>query len=383
MSLRKLLWYLFWWTPVLLNAHDTLAVQLDASHADADGPHVFYRPEGILVKTIVRRDTGAMVITRLFTPGAAVRLTCNVGETGDRFTFRLRDSFGVEPDAFPLPGRMLVLSDIEGNFAAFKAMLLGAGVIDENFRWIFGSGHLVLLGDYFDRGLSVTECLWLAYKLESEALAAGGRLHFVLGNHEVLNLAGNTQYVRRKYLENAQLLDIPYDRWYDGETELGRWLRTKHAVVKVGEYVFCHGGISSTLARSGLPFDDINRVARQYLGIPYPAIAPADGQAVFSTDTGIFWYRGVARYKATADEVTEALLYAGARYMVIGHTLMPDISALYDGRVLCTDLFHEENIRQGVVKTLWIENGRYSSLNSLGKRMPVVHVAPPISRGEK
>ena len=34
------------------------------------------------------------------------------------------------------------------------------GIIDKNLNWKFGKGHLVVLGDIFDRGSMVTEVLW-------------------------------------------------------------------------------------------------------------------------------------------------------------------------------------------------------------------------------
>ena len=40
---------------------------------------------------------------------------------------------------------MLVISDIEGNFEAFRKLLQGNGVIDENFNWTYGKDHLVLV----------------------------------------------------------------------------------------------------------------------------------------------------------------------------------------------------------------------------------------------
>jgi hypothetical protein len=77
-------------------------------------------------------------------------------------------------------------------------------------------GSLILTGDFFDRGLRVTECLWLMYKLEGEALAAGGRVHFLLGNHEVMNLSGDHTYVRSKYVEGARLMEEVIQRLFRG-----------------------------------------------------------------------------------------------------------------------------------------------------------------------
>lgn len=199
----------------------------DNSKADTDGPHVFYRGNKIAVKYVLRRDTGVIVKALNYTEKKNISLTCQVPETGDSFSFLLREKLSDESTTYPTPPRLLALSDIEGDFLALKTMLIGAKVMDKKFNWTFGNGHLALLGDFFDRGLHVTECLWLLYKLESEAEAVGGKVHFILGNHEVLNLQGNSSYVRRKYLENAALIGEEYKRWFDQNSELGRGFAPK------------------------------------------------------------------------------------------------------------------------------------------------------------
>jgi Calcineurin-like phosphoesterase. len=349
----------------------------DPWQAGTDGPLVFYRGPEIVVKYVVVRDTAARVKILKFSSKSEVSLTCQVPESGDSFTFMLRDDYRDEETFYPAPAKLLALSDIEGNFSALKTMLLGAKVMDKQFRWTFGAGHLVLVGDFFDRGLNVTECLWLIYKLEGEAAAAGGKVHFILGNHELLNLQGNTTYVRKKYLANAALLGEEYKFWYDRHSELGRWLRTKNAVERIGDIVYCHGGISPALAATKLSLPDINRISRQNLGKPNEAISDSLAKAVFDPRTGIFWYRGAAKSLASPDDITAVLRYAGAKRMVIGHTMHPDVTALYGGKVICIDLYHEENLRQGFMKTLWVEDGLCYVLDSRGVKTTVFSVNFP------
>lgn len=350
---------------------------LDNSKAGTDGPHVFYRGDKIVVKYVVMRDTGAKAITQVFHDKNTVSLSCAVPETGDKFSFPLRENLQESATVYPESAKILALSDIEGNFTALKMMLQGAGVMDEQFRWIFGAGDLVLDGDFFDRGLNVTECLWLLYKLDGEAQAAGGRVHFILGNHEVINLQANTQYVRRKYLEITKLIGEDYRHWYDKNSELGRWLRTKNAVEKIGNNIFCHGGISTDLAKLGLSLTDINRIARENLGKADYDITDPLARAIFDTKTGIFWYRGLAKDQATPDEVNQILEYAGGKRIVIGHTLQNDVTGLYGGKVICIDLYHEENLREGFIKTLWIEDGYCFALDSNGIKSTVFTMTFP------
>ncbi|MBX2893241.1 MAG: metallophosphoesterase [Saprospiraceae bacterium] len=350
--------------PLPLFAHGEEPID-DRSKADVDGPHVFYRGSNVVVKSVERYDTSTVARTKVYTNKNMVTLTCRIPETGDQFSFKLRDSLAIEPDHYEMPARLLALSDIEGNFKAFKTMLLGAKVIDEQFNWTFGDGHLVLLGDYFDRGLNVTECLWLAYKLEAEAEAAGGKVHFILGNHETMNLEGNTSYVRKKYLENATLINEEYKRWYDNHSELGRWLRTKNAVEKIGTFVFCHGGISPELARTKLTLSEINHITRKNLGVPLESMSGA-ARAIFDYKTGIFWYRSIAKNIVPQEDVNTVLHYASATKMIVAHTIYPDVTALYGGSVICIDVFHDENIRLGFVRTLWVEDGLCYTLDTRG-----------------
>lgn len=359
---------------ILLPALLQGAEPVDPSRADFDGPYVFHKRGKIVTKSVEIRDSMAVLSVKTYEKRSDVALRCTIPATGDIFEFRLQDSLRVEPDHYIEPDKMLVLSDIEGNFQAFKMMLQGAKVIDNHFKWAFGKGHLVLVGDFFDRGLNVTECLWLIYKLESEAAAAGGKVHFILGNHEIINLKGETTYVRRKYIENLRILDEPYHKLYNEQTELGRWLRTKNAVELIGRSVFCHGGISPELVSNRLTMNEINKISRENLGREDPYINSEWAKAIFDQRTGIFWYRKAAKNMLSMEEMTKVLEYADADRMIVGHTLQSDVTAYYKGKLICVDLYHEENIRVGLMKALWLENGTCYIIDSQNNKSGLFYV---------
>ncbi len=346
----------------------------DNSTADFDGPHVFYRAADIVVKSVERHDGAPTprVRERRYALGDEVVLTCTVPQTGDAFQFRLKKRLQLTSCYYPEAERILVISDIEGNFEALKSLLLAAGAIDVQFRWTFGQGHVVFLGDFFDRGLSVTEVLWLIYKLEEEAERAGGGVHYLLGNHEAMNLCNDHRYVRNKYTENARLYGESYARWYDEHSELGRWLRTKNVILRIGKYVFCHGGISPAVAASGVSFEALNNAAHRYLGVPFEHITDPTALHVFHRENGLLWYRAAARGKISPVELENVLAFAGAERMVVGHTLMPEVSAFYGGRLLCVDVLHEEHLRSGNLHTLIIENDEPYILYANGQRKPLL-----------
>lgn len=360
------------------SVHENTILPLHASKAAVDGPHVFYKNHSVVVKAIALDNQQLVLQKKTYPTTQNLVLTCNIPDSDETFSFGIMDSILPPNTVTPqLPEKILVISDIEGNFEAFKRLLLGAGVINSDFSWTFEKGHLVLLGDYLDRGTQVTECLWLAYKLEQEARAVGGEVHFILGNHELLNLAGQAQYVHEKYLKNARAYNEPYENWYSQQTELGRWLRSKNAIEKIGNLLFCHGGISPELVQSGLSLDRINQIAQKYYGKNPSSPDNPERALIFDTMRGPFWYRDMARQKTSQSAVDEALTTYDANHVIIGHTLCKEIQLLYDHKVVCVDVFHEENLRMNLLETLLIEDGKFYKINSNGVKTILYPVFQP------
>ena len=83
--------------------------------------------------------------------------------------------------------RIVAIGDVHGDVDALVSILRKADVIDARNQWIGGKTVLVQLGDVLDRGLKGREVMDLYMALETQAPAGGGRVEFVLGNHEVMN----------------------------------------------------------------------------------------------------------------------------------------------------------------------------------------------------
>ena len=56
--------------------------------------------------------------------------------------------------------KIVCISDIHGQYDLALNILKNNKIIDENLKWNFGDGHMVIVGDIFDRGDKVTELLW-------------------------------------------------------------------------------------------------------------------------------------------------------------------------------------------------------------------------------
>lgn len=337
-----------------------------------DGPYVWFRDSGI-ERLVVSPDAKEPAIrTDLLSRETFNQqwLEVQVGDpTPAQFQVRLRPDHAIPKSTWEMPERLLVTSDLEGNFDAFVRILRSQGAVDETLKWSFGSGHLVVLGDSVDRGNYVPQCLWLIYQLEAEAEAAGGAVHFILGNHEAMNLAGDARYLALKYKWLVQETGLKIEDLYSRDSELGRWLRSKNAMVKIGDRLFVHAGISPLLLERGWQVDEINQVVRDNIG---KTKLEGDGELVVKS-SGPLWYRGLVvekddEPKATLRHVRRALEHFNAKQIVVGHTVVDSISTDFEGGVMRVDLKHPTTRQHGVARALLIENGQDLAVGDDGSR---------------
>ncbi len=337
-----------------------------------DGPYVIYRNDTLFVKYIFGDTVLSTVRIDSLHLSKKDNLTFNVStdEPGKMFSVQLKKKLQPEKTEYKKVTKQVVISDIEGNFNAFRKLLEHSGVIDKDFNWIFGNGHLVLVGDFFDRGEQVTEVLWLIYSLEEKAKAADGYVHFVLGNHEIMNLSGDLRYLPQKYVKNAVLMNENYMGGLYGEnSELGRWIRTKNIVEKIGSTLYTHGGISAEMNRMDITLSKINELSRPF----YPDttyIYPDLKLDIIFSDLGPFWYRGYYKQTRPApiSQIDSTLDKFNVKQISTGHTIIADtISFLHGGKLINTDVHHSA----GHSEALLIEDGRYTRITIEGKKYPI------------
>ena len=302
------------------------------------------------------------------------------GGAVDSFRCCLQPPFIPESSFAEFPEKVVVISDVEGNFTGFYSFLLNNGIIDEKFNWSFGKGHLVLLGDFMDRGDHVTQVLWLIYKLEKEAMQAGGFVHFVLGNHELLNFQYDTRYVNHKYIAIAQMVSgekdnkLAYKQLFSSNNLVYNWLKTKPFILKMGPVVFIHGGLSEEVLSSPKNIVELNEVGRQLLS----------GSEIDSTyrniligPKGLLWFRGLVMdykesYKKLPEEKLDLILHhLQAKTVVLGHTVVPDISADYNGKVFRIDVKHGKAMSSGLTKGLLMEGNTIFAIDDLQNKRPI------------
>ena len=91
--------------------------------------------------------------------------------------------------------RVVAFGDVPGAYTGWTTMLGELGVVEADLNWSGGTTHLVSLGDLIDRGPDSRKVVELLMKLDAQAEQAGGAVHMVLGNHEVMVMTGDLRYV--------------------------------------------------------------------------------------------------------------------------------------------------------------------------------------------
>jgi hypothetical protein len=229
-----------------------------------------------------------------------------------------------------------------------------------------------VLGDVFDRGARVTECLWLLYRLEQEAERAGGRVHLVLGNHEMMVMRDDLRYVHEKYTAGiVRYTGVRYHDLFGPDTELGRWLRTKPIVLRLNDLLFVHAGLAPSVAARGLDIQTLNAAFRESLDLSSVALAFSDLPALLQGSTGPLWYRGyfaLGSGSLSSEALDSVLTFYHAKAVVVGHTEIGQVTRLYEGRVFGIDVSLEQ---LGAFQGLLWQGGEFRVVTGTGSLAPL------------
>lgn len=243
-----------------------------------------------------------------------------------------------EKDVYNNAEKIAAISDIHGQVDIFVQLLEKNGVIDAEHNWTWGKGHLVITGDIFDRGDTVTEALWLVYKLEQQAEKAGGKLHYLLGNHEYMVLRGDERYLHDKYINTLKVVNRDLKALFAEDTVLGRWLRSKSTVIKINGFVFLHGGIHQDFLDLNLSLEEANSQFRHSIGLSKKEVRSHDIYKVLHASTGPIWYRGFFKDGELDQKQIESVLkQLNAKRIVVGHTSMEQLETRFNDKILAID----------------------------------------------
>ena len=255
-----------------------------------------------------------------------------------------------EPCEFDNVERIVAVGDVHGAYDRLLGILRAAAVIDARNRWIAGRTHLVQTGDVLDRGPDSRQALEFLRQLARDADRQGGKVHALIGNHEVMRLLGDFRYVvpgeyagftnssseetRRAVIERypsdqrarieaeTPLGMIEMIRAVAPNQDLGRYLRSLDTAVRINGVVFLHGGISPAVAP--MTCTQINDTVRRELGSDFEKTKAKPAESLAAREDGPLWYRGLASEPDQfAPEVKKILAAQHARAIVVGHSADP------------------------------------------------------------
>jgi hypothetical protein len=345
---------------------------------DKEGPYVFYENDSVLNVNYIKgtKENGFYIDKKEYSVNSEIFAKSYFQIDSTSFDFKLSSDIRPPKTAYNDGNPLIAISDIEGGYKAFRDFLIQNQVIDKNLNWTFGNGHLVLDGDFVDRGWSVTQVLWFIYKLEKDATKQGGFVHFIIGNHELKNMQGNYRAAGDKYLGVSNILGKFQNELYSPNSFLGRWMSSKNAIELINGNLFAHGGIHPDIADSDLSLDEINQIIRSNYYIPYyPKPEKKVENLLNSTRKGICWYRGYFKDDLTQEEVERGLNKFNAKSIVVGHTLQSKVNRQYNGKVIGIDVKHPKDYKKywphGKSEGLLIEGNKYYRVFANGDKKEI------------
>lgn len=315
-----------------------------------DGPYILWETDDRIVMAYFERNQEKNLTRMVEKTIGAVKSDTTVQGLGQDINFySIRHSFPPDPHEVETNSDIFAVGDIHGRYEPLVNLLKTNRIIDPDLKWTFGEGQLVFLGDVFDRGDSVTEVLWFLYDLESQARSAGGNVHVLLGNHEVMALTGDHRYLDDKYRHFMRFTQQEYSRLFERNSVIGRWLRSKNLIVRINDNLFVHAGISPQFSLYGYSYAEVNNRVRDFLLSDY-TIVKGSPEEIILGPLGPQWYRGYNETDGRFPEMNQQFIDAyldskGLARMVVGHNEKPVIKSLFDGRVMTIDVEIDESGR--------------------------------------
>ncbi len=279
--------------------------------------------------------------------------------------------------------RVVAMSDVHGAYDAMVETLRNADVLDDELNWVGGDTHLVIIGDLLDRGPRSRDAMNLMMRLETEAEEAGGRVHVLIGNHEMMNMIGDLRYVSREeysaFANDETLRDR--ERWFDAwaarrggastalrerfnstfprgyfalsaafgaDGKYGQWLLEKPIIAVINRTAFVHGGLPPVVIEMGL--EGVNSGLRKNLKTYVRAVATLTEAGVLLPTDGFYEHeRIVTNYVPSLDE-SRAVLDAikAVQRLSDSAVLSSDGPLWYRGNVKCSGLIEEHRLEDAL-----------------------------------
>ena len=263
-----------------------------------------------------------------------------------------------QPSVLPAVPRILCIGDVHGDLGRLTELLKALRVIDSNTRWIAEPSNTIVvqLGDQLDsmsRGtlnkwetVADTEVVRFMDNLDNMARIHGGRALSLLGNHEIMNVLGDFNFVSQNSMEVSGGLERRQHTFRVGGP-MAQLLSKRCVVLKVGSVTFCHGGILPE--HLDMVMDNpavINTATRKFLRGKQKWDEHYDAFLLQNTVIGyegILWTRKYFELLASGNtEQLDAIMKEvcsrlNSSCVVVGHNTVPTITGAANGALWLVD----------------------------------------------
>jgi hypothetical protein len=251
----------------------------------------------------------------------------------------------------PATARVVAMGDLHADIGVTRKAFQLAGATNSKDEWIGKSLTIVQLGDIIGRSDDERQVLDFLFDIRRKAEAGGGKVHVLIGNHEVFGGRVDNQAVGPNpfpgfeglpglNLNDPRLRSLPPNQRARGAALMtggpyARRLAEFPVVLKIGGTVYVHGGVVPRWARYGI--DKINQEVSQWLMGRTPEPDSATG-----VDDGdrVMWTRQFSSNVDERDcaELEESLKILGAKRMIVAHTVHTKITPRCNDKVWAIDV---------------------------------------------
>lgn len=295
------------------------------------------------------------------------------------------------PHILPAKNRIICLGDLHGDYELTLNCLKLANVIDDELNWIAEPADTVVvqIGDQVDRcrpdvdnkcdnpdttpfdEASDIKILEFFTDLHEKAKKKGGAVYSLLGNHEILNVTGNMNYVSYEGIKQFEdEINPETGKKFESGKEARKYLFkkgnkyatflacTRQTAIIIGSNLFVHAAIVPQLAKK-YNIEDLNLIVRKWLLDLINDDEKLDGigkvsDILLNYNISPFWPRVLGNLPQNIpleDETcVEYLMYTlelvNCNNMIVGHTPQPFAKSKTGINVTCRDV--KDGLNMGV-----------------------------------
>ena len=295
------------------------------------------------------------------------------------------------PHILPAKKRIICLGDLHGDYELTLSCLKLANVINDDLNWVAEPSDTVVvqIGDQVDRcrpdvdnkcdnpdttpfdEASDIKILEFFTELHKKAKAKGGGVYSLLGNHEILNVTGNMNYVSYEGMKQFEDEINPEtgEKFKSGKearkylfkkgNKYSKFLAcTRQTALIIGSNLFVHAAIVPDLVKK-YKVEDLNLLVRKWLLDLINDDDKIEGigkvsDILLNYNISPFWPRVLGNLpqnlplhdETCAEYLTETLELLSCNNMIVGHTPQPFSKSKTGINVTCRD--ETDGINKGV-----------------------------------